>query len=121
MKNLFKFVVALIVAMASQALAWSAEFSNENQTKLIKNIDSYSARMSEVALKIGSTPELGYQKNKTSALFQAALGTTRPELIAAAKAEFDKSRGAGFVYKPLIGERPPPLDYRNASTGADPG
>ena len=36
-----------------------------------------------------------------------------PELIAAAKAEFDKSRGPGFVYKPLVGDRKPPLDYRN--------
>ena len=73
MKNLFKFVVTMILAVGSQALAWSTELSNENQTKLIKNIDSYSARMSEVALKIWSTPEVGYQENKTSALLQAEL------------------------------------------------
>src|SRR5262249_8438537 len=36
-----------------------------------------------------------------------------PTLVAAAKAEFDKSRGPDFVYKPLIGEREPPLNYRN--------
>ena len=57
---------------------------------------------------------------KTLALAVAQLYTS-PDLIAAAKAEFEKSRGPGFVYKPLIGERPPPLDYRNASSGADPG
>ena len=57
---------------------------------------------------------------KTLALAVAQLYTS-PDLIAAAKAEFDKSRGPGFVYKPLIGERPPPLDYRKASTGPDPG
>jgi aminobenzoyl-glutamate utilization protein B len=57
---------------------------------------------------------------KTLALAVAQLYTS-PDLIAAAKAEFDKSRGPGFVYKPLIGDRPPPLDYRNAPSGADPG
>jgi aminobenzoyl-glutamate utilization protein B len=37
---------------------------------------------------------------------------TKPELVAAARAEFDRKRGAGFVYAPLIGDRKPPLDYR---------
>jgi aminobenzoyl-glutamate utilization protein B len=32
-----------------------------------------------------------------------------------AKAEFDGKRGANFVYRPLIGERAPPLDYRGTS------
>jgi aminobenzoyl-glutamate utilization protein B len=59
---------------------------------------------------------------KTLALTVAQVSTS-PERIAAAKAEFDKSRGPGFVYKPLIGDRAPPLDYTKASsTGArDPG
>ena len=57
---------------------------------------------------------------KTLALAVAQLYTSS-DLIAAAKTEFDKSRGPEFVYKPLIGDRPPPLDYRNASSGADPG
>jgi aminobenzoyl-glutamate utilization protein B len=58
---------------------------------------------------------------KTLALTVAQTSTS-PELIAAAKAEFDKSRGPGFVYKSLIGDRAPPLDYRKASAGAaDPG
>ena len=35
-----------------------------------------------------------------------------PQLIAAARAEFDAKRGAGFTYRPLIGDRKPPLDYR---------
>jgi aminobenzoyl-glutamate utilization protein B len=34
------------------------------------------------------------------------------DLIAKAKAEFEKRRGPDFVYKPLVGDRPPPLDYR---------
>ena len=59
---------------------------------------------------------------KTLALTVAQLYTS-PELITAAKVEFDKSRGPNFVYQSLVGDRPPPLDYRNASTatGADPG
>jgi len=36
---------------------------------------------------------------------------------AAAKAEFNKSRGPDFVYKPLIGDRKPPLDSRKNSSG----
>jgi aminobenzoyl-glutamate utilization protein B len=59
---------------------------------------------------------------KTLALTVAQTSTS-PELIAAAKAEFDKSRGSGFVYKPLIGDRAPPLDYTKASSAGarDPG
>ena len=72
MKKLVKFALAVILAMYSQALA-SAELSNENQAKVIKHIDSYSSRISEVALKIWSTPELGYQESKTSALLQDEL------------------------------------------------
>ncbi|MET1260434.1 amidohydrolase [Flagellimonas sp. DF-77] len=33
-------------------------------------------------------------------------------LIQQAKIEFDERRGADFVYQPLLGDRPPPLDYR---------
>ena len=57
---------------------------------------------------------------KTLALTTAQLYAS-PDLIAAAKAEFDKSRGPGFVYKPLIDERAPPLDYRNNPSGPDGG
>lgn len=37
---------------------------------------------------------------------------TSPETIAEVKAEFDAKRGKDFVFKPLIGDRKPPLDYR---------
>ena len=37
---------------------------------------------------------------------------TRPELIAQARQEYDRRVGPGFVYTSLIGNRPPPLDYR---------
>ncbi|MFQ5548514.1 MAG: amidohydrolase [Woeseia sp.] len=35
------------------------------------------------------------------------------QLRIAAKAEFDERRGEDFVYQPLLGDRDPPLDYRN--------
>jgi aminobenzoyl-glutamate utilization protein B len=57
---------------------------------------------------------------KTLALTGAQLFAD-PALVAAAKTEFDKSRGPDFVYKPLIGDREPPLNYRNNSSGPDAG
>jgi aminobenzoyl-glutamate utilization protein B len=36
-----------------------------------------------------------------------------PEITLKAKEELLQRRGADFVYKPLIGDRNPPLDYRN--------
>jgi aminobenzoyl-glutamate utilization protein B len=36
-----------------------------------------------------------------------------PELRAAARAEFNDRRGEDFVYEALLGDRSPPLDYRN--------
>ncbi len=53
---------------------------------------------------------------KTLALTVAELYQS-PDEIAAAKAEFNKSRGTNFTYKPLIGDRKPPLDYRKNSSG----
>ena len=35
-----------------------------------------------------------------------------PALVAEAKAEFVERRGERFVYRPLLGDRDPPLDYR---------
>lgn len=36
-----------------------------------------------------------------------------PTLLREAQAEFDAWRGEDFVYEALLGDRPPPLDYRN--------
>ena len=35
-----------------------------------------------------------------------------PDLIAKARVEFNERRGADFEYRPLLGDREPPLDYR---------
>ena len=37
---------------------------------------------------------------------------TDPAIVQKARAEFDQKRGPNYVYRPLIGERAPPLDYR---------
>jgi aminobenzoyl-glutamate utilization protein B len=37
---------------------------------------------------------------------------TDEALRTAAKAEFEERRGSNFTYVPLLGDRPPPLDYR---------
>ena len=36
-----------------------------------------------------------------------------PALVKRARAEFDQARGADFVYRPMVGDRKPPLDYRD--------
>lgn len=41
----------------------------------------------------------------------------KPEHIAAARTEFNERRGPGFVYRSLVGDRKPPLDYRVNSKG----
>ena len=49
---------------------------------------------------------------KTLALMAIEL-YRNPELRAAAKAEFDAARGPKFKYEALLGDRTPPLDYRD--------
>lgn len=48
---------------------------------------------------------------KTLALTAADLFAT-PEVVAAARDEWQDRRGDDFVYEPLLGDREPPLDYR---------
>jgi aminobenzoyl-glutamate utilization protein B len=48
---------------------------------------------------------------KTLALTAAEI-FTHPEIVAAAAAEQAKRVGPDFVYRPLVGDRAPPLDYR---------
>lgn len=49
---------------------------------------------------------------RTMALSAADL-FLHPETIAKAKAELIKARGKDFVYRSMVGDRKPPLDYRN--------
>ena len=37
---------------------------------------------------------------------------TQPKLLATAREEFERRRGADYVYESLVGDRDPPLDYR---------
>ena len=73
MKSLYTFAKATAIVLCLCSTASSAELSTENQAKLIKSVDLYASRMSEVALKIWSAPELGYQETQTSALLQDEL------------------------------------------------
>src|SRR5213594_5237489 len=66
---------AATLAVLSSTSALSAELSSQDQAKLIANVDAYASRMSEVALKIWSLPELGYLETKTSELLQNELKT----------------------------------------------
>jgi len=36
-----------------------------------------------------------------------------PKLVQEARREFDSRRGPNFQYRPLLGDRAPPLDYRD--------
>ena len=65
--------LAAIICLCSSGSVWCADLPAEQQNKVIKSVDSYAMRMSEVALKIWSMPELGYQETKTSALLQDEL------------------------------------------------
>lgn len=49
---------------------------------------------------------------KTIALSAVAL-YSRPEIIVEAKAELEKRRGPNFKYQALVGDRAPPLNYRD--------
>ena len=52
-------------------------------------------------------------RNAAEVLALAAVALLRaPDRIAAARAEFDARRGAGFAYRPLLERDDPPLDYR---------
>jgi len=42
---------------------------------------------------------------------------THPGLIEKARAEFESRRGPDFEYKPVLGDRAPPLDYRRGVSG----
>jgi aminobenzoyl-glutamate utilization protein B len=48
---------------------------------------------------------------KTLAVAAAEL-FEHPEVLAEARAELERRRGADFIYEPLLGDRAPPLDYR---------
>ena len=73
MKRLYTVILATAALGFLYGIGSSADLSTENQAKLMKSVDSYAPRMSEVALKIWSKPEVGYQETQTSALLQDEL------------------------------------------------
>src|SRR5262249_59882708 len=97
MNRLLSLTIALIAVLCFHAAVWSADLAPENQTKLMKHVDTYASRMSEVALKIWSMPELGYQETKTSALLQDELK----------KAGFKVEAGGAGISTPLFARAGP--------------
>src|SRR5262249_45622097 len=67
------FMAAAAVALAAGTPLSAAELNADQQAKLIGGIDAYAPRISDVALKIWASPELGYQETKTTALLQDEL------------------------------------------------
>ena len=66
------------------------------------------------AVATGGTP-LAHKGTLLAAEVLAATAIdllSRPDLVAAATAEFNDRRGPDFAYVPLLGDRDPPLDYR---------
>jgi aminobenzoyl-glutamate utilization protein B len=59
---------------------------------------------------------IGYKGTQVAAKTMALAAIElfeNPELRAEARAEFDERRGEDFAYEALLGDRSPPLDYRN--------
>lgn len=67
------------------------------------------------AVACGGT-DLGFKGMMVAAKTIALTGydlLTNPKLVQDAKDEFNKARGADFKYKSLLGDRKPPLNYRD--------
>jgi aminobenzoyl-glutamate utilization protein B len=67
------------------------------------------------AVASGGT-DIGIKGMMVAAKTMALMGIdllTQPALVRDAKQEFDRDRGQDFKYVPLLGDRQPPLDYRN--------
>ena len=63
---------------------------------------------------------IGFKGMENASQVLALMGQelfTHPELVAKARAEFEKRRGPGFKYVPMLGDRDPPLDYRRGVPG----
>ncbi len=67
------------------------------------------------AVAAGGTP-IGFKGMHVAARTLALTGMElfqRPDLLAAARVELDGRRGPDFRYAPVVGDREPPLDYRD--------
>ena len=63
---------------------------------------------------------IGYKGMENASQVLALMGKelfTQPGLIAKARAELEQRRGPDFQYKPMLGDRAPPLDYRRGVPG----
>src|SRR5262249_60616091 len=86
-----RLIVAAAVALGAGNSLSAAELTADHQAKLIGSVEAYAPHISEVALKIWASPELGYQETKTTALLQNEL------------------RNAGFAVEAGGARTPPPV------------
>lgn len=64
--------------------------------------------------------EIGFKGMQSAAKVLAASAVDvfiTPEHVVSARKEFDERRGPNFVYRAMLGDRDPPLDYRVKSSG----
>lgn len=59
-----------------------------------------------------------HNASRTLALAGAEL-YSHPELVERARTEFEARRGPDFHYRPVLGDREPPLDYRRGAAGGE--
>src|ERR1700712_2545421 len=106
MKRRFLLAGAAAFALLTNA-AEAGELSAANQAKVLGNVESYAARMSQVALQIWAMPEMGYLENNTTALLQGELkkaGFTLQTGVAGMPTSFIASAGKGGPVIAILAE-----------------
>src|SRR6266436_2545991 len=99
MKRPLWFIAAAAVALCAGTALSAAELNPDHHAKLIGSVDTYAPRISEVALEIWASPELGYQETKTTALLQ------------------DELRNAGFAIEAGVAGMPTAFVARAGTSG----
>ncbi len=82
-------------------------------------VSGVSAHSSQAVAASGMSIGCKGATNAAKAMSLAAFKLYQdPELRKAARAEIDAARGAKYKYKSLLGDRKPPLDYRDRGASA---
>ena len=93
------------------ALSWAAPTAGCNTAVIVPGTTVHSWQATAATgMSIGLKGML--LASKTLALSAVDL-YTHPDILVKAHAEFEERRGPDFKYRPLLGDRSPPLDYRN--------
>ena len=87
--------------------------SQQNRTWSKKNSFDWQSPGSTRRTLKRTSEQLSNEPSSKVLAFTAARLYLDPALVKQARAEFEKARGADFVYQPMVGDRKPPLDYRD--------